>query len=282
MAIAILAISIGGGLLFRIHFNGRIRTGNPFNPQSLKQAGSVLSDEIISVSFESIDSHNLKMSVTQLSGESQQDTWAFSICAFLILEKEIGKKEQIDIFGRDTWKPYFGWVDKEGLLDRFKTPLILASGKGDFASLKRILESGCDNVNAQSPTGATALMYAALGGYTEIIQLLLDCGASVDMSGGEFTPLQAGLKGGSETIRLLISAGALVNAQNKYGETPLMHAVLWGNIDNVKLLLENGADPRIRDNDGRQCIDFVSESTFPEIFILLRNLCQIDGNQETQ
>ncbi|KAL2817967.1 hypothetical protein BDW59DRAFT_175290 [Aspergillus cavernicola] len=59
----------------------------------------------------------------------------------------------------------------------------------------------------------------------------------------------------STMVALLLERGARVNAVNHDGRSPLMQASLWGRLENVKLLLGNGADKDIRDNDNRLAID---------------------------
>lgn len=43
-------------------------------------------------------------------------------------------------------------------------------------------------------------------------------------------------------IRILVQHNADVNAQNIHGRTALMDAAIYGNVDGVHSLLENGAD----------------------------------------
>ncbi|MDR1367074.1 MAG: ankyrin repeat domain-containing protein [Puniceicoccales bacterium] len=44
-------------------------------------------------------------------------------------------------------------------------------------------------------------------------------------------------------VQVLIDNGADVNKINKYGDTPLREAILWGSISSERILLSNGADP---------------------------------------
>ena len=53
----------------------------------------------------------------------------------------------------------------------------------------------------------------------------------------------------------LLEAGADVNAVDRFGATPLMDPVLSKDMDFVKLLLENGADPKIKDVNGQSPYD---------------------------
>jgi len=64
------------------------------------------------------------------------------------------------------------------------------------------------------------------------------------------TPLYYSLYNGyDEMVKLLIENGADVNIQDDYGKTPLQLAVEYNNDEMVKLLIENGADLNIQNND---------------------------------
>jgi ankyrin repeat protein len=55
-----------------------------------------------------------------------------------------------------------------------------------------------------------------------------------------------------ETSRLLIQCKAETNATNRNGETPLLYAAYYrGNASQCRVLLENGADPNLKDREGR-------------------------------
>lgn len=54
-------------------------------------------------------------------------------------------------------------------------------------------------------------------------------------------------------IKLLHDHGADVDHQNKNGRSPLMEAALWERIDNVRCLLEHGANRNLRDIHSRPC-----------------------------
>jgi hypothetical protein len=64
----------------------------------------------------------------------------------------------------------------------------------------------------------------------------------------------------STMVSLLLRHGVKINSVNRYGRSALMEAALWGKLDNVKLLLENGADRNLRDNGNRLAND-LAQST---------------------
>jgi ankyrin repeat protein len=65
----------------------------------------------------------------------------------------------------------------------------------------------------------------------------------------------------SEVIQVLLDNGANPDHQNKEGRSPLMEAALWGRIDNVKCLLEHGANGKLGDICSRQAADFAVASS---------------------
>jgi len=53
-----------------------------------------------------------------------------------------------------------------------------------------------------------------------------------------------------EVVKLLLEHGADPNVKNRDGKTPLHNAASEGHLEVVKLLLERGADPNVKDDDG--------------------------------
>ena len=72
-----------------------------------------------------------------------------------------------------------------------------------------------------------------------------------------------------DEIKALIAAGADVNARGDLGNTPLHCAVVQGHIETVKLLLENGASPKERNEFGESVIDVANSQADTEIARLI-------------
>ncbi len=103
--------------------------------------------------------------------------------------------------------------------------------------------------------GRSALIHASFQGNTEIAELLLRYGATVDMlwlSGLlSMSPLIAATTNGStEIIKLILSHGAKVDLQINGGFSALMMAVKQ--TETVQLLLEHGAQVDLKNNDGEE------------------------------
>lgn len=102
-----------------------------------------------------------------------------------------------------------------------------AAIKGDFDMAKLLLINGGANVDGSSPKGCTPLLYAARGGYAEVVRFLLMKKAS---------PLR----------------------QDNAGGTVLHHAIEKGHTEVLSVLQEHGIDVHsaieIPDNAGRTAV----------------------------
>ena len=111
------------------------------------------------------------------------------------------------------------------------------------------------NVEIRTDHDESPLMMAALKGYLELARRLVERGADVNKTG--WTPLHYAATGGHlEIIQLLLDNYAYIDAESPNGSTPLMMAAHYGTPAAVKLLLEAGADPRLRNQLGLTAIDF--------------------------
>lgn len=94
---------------------------------------------------------------------------------------------------------------------------------GDPAILSILLEAAGVQVD-HNLFGWTALMHASQRGPAEMVSLLLDAGAAVDLKGGVYIHtalMYASGEGHTEIVRLLLAAGADPHLRNRYGETAL-------------------------------------------------------------
>jgi ankyrin repeat protein len=118
-----------------------------------------------------------------------------------------------------------------------------AAIKGDFDLTKLLILNANANVDGMSPKGCTPLLYAARGGYAEVVRFLILKGAS---------PLR----------------------QDNAGGSVLHHAIEKGHIEVLNVLQEHGIDVHtaieIPDNAGRTPIfEAVDNHETPEIINML-------------
>ena len=85
----------------------------------------------------------------------------------------------------------------------------------------------------------------------EELERLLEAGADINYSSGGRTCLMyTSHKGSYEATQMLLEFKAKVNMKDDYGKTALHFASEHDHIDVVRLLLQHGADPYIKGNDG--------------------------------
>lgn len=154
------------------------------------------------------------------------------------------------------------------------TPLMIASQKGNDEIVKILLAAGA-NPNQMEKDGETALGHAISRNKINIVKLLLDKGANVNLvnpANGE-SPLSSAVANKSvEIVEMLLKAGANPDRANIDKLTPL--GAVMGNDETsakiVKLLLAAGANPNQRAGlDGDMVLVSWSRQGHTEIVKLL-------------
>uniref|UniRef100_G3TF78 Caskin-1 n=1 Tax=Loxodonta africana TaxID=9785 RepID=G3TF78_LOXAF len=117
------------------------------------------------------------------------------------------------------------------------------------------------NVNFQDPDGFSALHHAALNGNTELISLLLEAQAAVDIKDNKgMRPLHyAAWQGRKEPMKLVLKAGSAVNVPSDEGHIPLHLAAQHGHYDVSEMLLQHQSNPCLVDNSGKTPLDLACE-----------------------
>lgn len=141
--------------------------------------------------------------------------------------------------------------------------LMLAMQKSSNKVAEVLIGWKTTNLSIQNPQRETPLMLAAITNQLEWAKKLINKGADVNQPG--WTPLHyAATKGDIEIMRLLIENHAYLDAESPNGTTPLMMAAHYGTSMATKLLLEEGADPRIKNQLGLTALVFARQANKPE------------------
>lgn len=119
------------------------------------------------------------------------------------------------------------------------------------------------NVEVRNGADESPLMLASLDGLLDLCKAMVAKGADVNKPG--WTPLHyAATRGHLPVMSLLLDNYAYIDASSPNGTTPLMMAAFYGTPSAVKLLLEAGADPLIKNDLGLSAIDFAHRNARQE------------------
>ena len=161
-----------------------------------------------------------------------------------------------------------------------ETPLITAASYGDADVARTLIEAGADlearaAEDAGGVPGGTALLHAAVFGMTEVVDVLVEAGARIHgveeaAAAGDVdtwlddAPAEARVRAlvmaadhqRLDVIDRLVAAGTPVDATDPaFGGQPLRTAASNGRPASVRRLLAHGADPELRDKEGRTPLD---------------------------
>jgi hypothetical protein len=133
--------------------------------------------------------------------------------------------------------------------------LLLAMKESAFKVANALLDHPKIKVEVRNAADESPLMLAALKGELALCQRMIRKGADVNKPG--WAPLHyAATSGHVDVMRLLLEEHAYIDAASPNNTTPLMMAAHYGTPEAVKLLLEAGADPTLRNDPGMTAIDF--------------------------
>ena len=126
-------------------------------------------------------------------------------------------------------------------------------------------------VETRTPQDESPLMMAAMRGELKLAAALIDKDADVNKTG--WTPLHyaASSTQGDQlgVAKLLLENAAYIDAASPNGSTTLMMAAMYGNTSTLKLLLDEGADPTLKNQLGLTAVDFAQRADRKEMVELI-------------
>ncbi|XP_032397834.1 caskin-2 isoform X3 [Etheostoma spectabile] len=117
------------------------------------------------------------------------------------------------------------------------------------------------NINYQDSDGFSALHHAALTGTPELLSLLLEAQATVDIKDiNGMRPLHyAAWQGKADSVLLLLRAGASVNSTSHDGQMPLHLSAQYGHYEVSEMLLQHQSNPCLMNKAKKTPLDLTCE-----------------------
>jgi uncharacterized protein len=160
-------------------------------------------------------------------------------------------------------------VDSKGM-----TGLLLASREGSLRVAALLLSQNKTQIEARTPQDESALMMASLGGHEELVKTLISKGADVNKTG--WAPLHyAATKGHIGIMKLLLDNHAYIDAESPNKSTPLMMAAMYGTLEAVVLLADEGADIGLKNEQGLTALDFAKRAERADAVAFLSKLMEV-------
>jgi uncharacterized protein len=124
------------------------------------------------------------------------------------------------------------------------------------------------NLDMKNAMDETPLMIAANRGNERLIDSLLKRGAQVNKPGWTALHYAAGI-GHSAIVAKLLERYAYIDAESPNKTTPLMMAARAGHSATVKLLIDEGADSKLKNEAGLSAADMARARGFKEVLTAL-------------
>jgi ankyrin repeat protein len=130
--------------------------------------------------------------------------------------------------------------------------LIAAVQRGDPAETAAVLESHPELVNQRDPSGATALHYAAFGGYQKVVEELVKRGADINAADSRFGATPTGW-----AIEYLREMGGLLAIEIE----DMAHAIQQGDVQWVARFLHRFPALQRASNKERKSFEHMAQES---------------------
>ncbi len=190
-------------------------------------------------------------------------TWRYGVCLCFLIGCNLSRAGSFDDFFTAIRFDHVPEVkillargfDPNTVNEQGQAALIFAMQQGAVQVAQVLVNDPQTAIDVKTRQSESPLMLAALRGWLPLCQKLVARGAAINHPG--WTALHYAATGGHTAIvQLLLDHYAYIDAESPNSSTPLMMAAQYGNSETVQLLLQAGADPDLKNSLGLTAIDF--------------------------
>lgn len=153
-----------------------------------------------------------------------------------------------------------------------QTNVFDACRSGNLADLEKLYKEDPSVISKKNEAGYPPIILAAYHGREKVVKFLLDKNVNINEASDYGTPLMAAVVKGSETIvKLLLDKKANTDITDINGFTALHYATQFKRVEIIALLIQAGADYKLKDGKNKSSYDYALESKNKEIIKLFNN-----------
>lgn len=168
----------------------------------------------------------------------------------------------------DQLERHIHWgTDINAMMPDGQYPLHIAAEKGRIIMVRTLLKHAAE-IDRKNDGGATALDLAILAGRTQVAELLLSEGATLEASALLLRAAENGVTD-RDIVRFLTERNADTETRNEDGDTPLLIAIRQDNHRLATHLVNQGADVNVATADGQSALALARELQVRELVSLL-------------
>ncbi len=175
--------------------------------------------------------------LSTLGGQTIHQTFKDDKVAALIKAAVAGDEKKVALLASQG-------VNINMMAENGATPLMWALNSRNHKSVEALLKAGADPNLLSDKIGMSPMNFVPMGDDVELLRLLLKYGGNPNHPGQgriEELPLsQAAHFGRIENIRLLLDAGAEINSHDQFNESAASSSVDLGNFETTAFLIEHG------------------------------------------
>ncbi|XP_005986112.1 E3 ubiquitin-protein ligase MIB2 isoform X2 [Latimeria chalumnae] len=159
--------------------------------------------------------------------------------------------------------------------------LVIEATHGNAAKVRDLVQKYPDKVDIKNQ-GKTALQVSAYLGHVEVVKVLLQGNANIEIrdEDGDSALHYAAFGSQAEVTHLLLSRGANPNLTNDLEHTALYIAANKGFTDVVRTLCEHNCDVNLKDSHGDTALHFAITKDFRDIIEVVTEVPNIDFTQQ--
>ncbi|RBA29295.1 ankyrin repeat domain-containing protein [Flavobacterium tibetense] len=152
-----------------------------------------------------------------------------------------------------------------------QTDIFQIAKNGTVDELKVLLEENPSAINSVDKRGSTPLILASYYNNQAVAFELIDKGAKIDTAIEMGTALMAAVvKGNYEITKILLENGANPNLKDANQSTALVYATLFKNKEIMLLLVKHNADATIKDARNFSALDYAKQFNDNELIQILK------------